>query len=245
MKQNLPQCAMQVGEHVAAHREAGVDRPDAHNHRGGKAEPAGPFRTWHASTRHRPVAHAAPQPRLACQALPDPTNSTSRQQRRASEKSTQPQRRPRAEAARSEQACRDRRRQRTCLQGRGWGVGQGLAREARRKPCRRHSLSSCARVTSPERRHGGGLAATAQQRSSAAAPPRTRLKTRPGEHRFSANAGCRQGPGMLSARKLVVGISAPASGQTCAAVRAACGARPRSGIAACPGRPAAALPAPR
>ena len=43
--------------------------------------------------------------------------------------------------------------------GRGWGVGRGGVREARRKSWRLCGASPCVRVPRPERRHGRGLAA--------------------------------------------------------------------------------------
>ena len=108
----------------------------------------------------RAGAREAPAPRLAYQALPDPTAPTRRQHRWTAGNKTTSSMACRASAGHAGQPRPpSRRRQNPVPPGRGCGVGQGGVREARRKSRRLRGASPRVRVPSSERRHGRGLAA--------------------------------------------------------------------------------------
>ena len=127
----------------------------------------GPFRARHASTRQS--AADAIHRRRASRAKPCPTP----QPRPCGQAGAPPPPQPPPTATpRRGARCLPAALTATCLNGvttyqhqcrlkhgRGCGVGQGLAREARRKPRRHRALPPCARVTSPERPRGLDLAA--------------------------------------------------------------------------------------
>ena len=154
--------------------EAGAIWPIAFECRGGQAEAVGPFRAWHANTRHGPFDREGRAPRLACQPWPAPRprpgssagGPRATRQRRS-------HRLPGERVPRRKDVIPALAASKPCPAGSGlWGRA-GLAREARRKPWRKHGASSCVRVPSPERPYGLGLAATALERPLSSGPAKS------------------------------------------------------------------------